>query len=123
MPTEEFEKVKRNVGNLISPNGFFSTSRYLNIVLGFIAGCESTAEKIAVLFEITVDSQLDSVIFADIHTYSRMPEEREVLFSLGAVFIITHVKYNSDINVWKIYLKATDEGSKQKSEYLKLIQK
>jgi tetratricopeptide (TPR) repeat protein len=121
MPTEEFEKLRQSVGILISPNGFFSTSRYLSVAFSFIADHHDTDEKKGVMFEITVDPPLESVIFADIDTYSRMQEEKEVLFSLGAMFIITQVDYDSSMNIWKVYMKATDEGSKQASEYLKFI--
>ena len=75
-----------------------------------------------VLFEITADPRLKSVIFADIETSSHMQGEKEVLFSLGAVFIITQVKYDSSMRIWKVYMTATDERSKQASEYLKFIQ-
>lgn len=123
IPTEEFEKLKQTVGVLISPNGFFSTSRYLSVAISFIADHYDTDEKRTVLFEITADPQLESVIFADIETYSHMRGEQEVLFSLGAIFIITQVKYDSSINIWKIYLTATDEGSQQAREHLDFIQK
>ncbi|CAF1466751.1 unnamed protein product [Rotaria sp. Silwood1] len=123
MSKEEFDKLQRSIGSLISPNGFFSTSRYVSVAISFIAGRCNMAEERPVLFEITADSRLESVIFADIDTYSRMQGEREVLFSLGAVFIITEIKYDLCINVWKVYLTAIDEGSKEKSEYLKFIKK
>ena len=92
MPTDEFEKLKQNIGVAISPNGFFSTSRSMNVALSFIADRNDTPEKKIVLFEITADPQLESVIFADIETYSRMQGEKEVLFSLGTIFNITGSK-------------------------------
>ncbi len=99
MPTEEFEKLKQSIGIPISPNGFFSTSRYLSVAISFIADRHDTDEKKTVLFEITADPQLESTIFADIEAYSRMQGENEVLFSLGAIFIITQVKYDSSMNI------------------------
>jgi tetratricopeptide (TPR) repeat protein len=122
IPTEEFEKLKQNTGILISPNGFFSTSRYINVALSFIADRHDTNEKKTVLFEITADPRLESVVFADIEPHSRMQGEKEVLFSLGAIFIITQIIYDSSMNIWKVYMTATDEGSKQASEYSKFIQ-
>jgi tetratricopeptide (TPR) repeat protein len=122
MPTEEFEKLKQSVGVLISPNGFFSTSRHPNVAFSFITDRHDTDEKKSVLFEITVDPRLESITFADIEAYSHMQGENEVLFSLGAIFIITEVKYDSFMNILKIYMTATDEGSKQVSDYLKFIQ-
>lgn len=121
--TEELETLKNNVGITISPNGFFSTSRCIDVAISFIAGRRDTPEKKIVLFEITADPRLESVVFADIETYSRMQEEKEVLFSLGAAFIVTDVKYDLSMNAWKIYMTATDEGSQQVREYLNFIQK
>ncbi|CAF4043942.1 unnamed protein product [Rotaria sordida] len=123
MPTEEFEKLQQSIGIPISPNGFFSTSRYLSVAFTFIANRHNTDKTKTVLFEITADPRLESVIFADIETYSRIQEEKEVLFSLGAVFISTHVRYDSSMNIWKVYMTATDEGSQQANEYLKFTQK
>jgi tetratricopeptide (TPR) repeat protein len=122
MPAEEFERLKQNTDILVSPNGFFSTSKDLNVALDFIAGGCDTDENRIVLFEITADPRLESVIFADIHTLSKMPEESEFLFSLGAVFVIKDVKYDPSINAWKVYMTAVDDGSKQKTEHFKLIQ-
>ncbi|CAF1368465.1 unnamed protein product [Rotaria sordida] len=123
MSTEEFEKLKQNVGILVSVNGFFSTSRDLNVALSFIAGSYDTDERRLILFEITIDPQLKSVIFADIEKYSHMEDEQEVLFSLGAAFIITQIQYDSLMNLWRIQMTATDEGLTQVDEYLITIRK
>ncbi|CAF3947376.1 unnamed protein product [Rotaria sp. Silwood1] len=76
-------------GVLISTNGFFSTSRDPKVALSFIAGSYNTDKKRLILFEIIVDPQLKSVIFADTEKYSRMKDETKVLFRVGAVFTIT----------------------------------
>lgn len=120
--TEELETLKGNIGITISPNGFFSTSRCINVAISYIADHHDTPEKKIVLFEITADPRLESVVFADIETHSRMQGEREVLFSLGAAFIVTDVNYDLSMNVWKVYLTATDEGSQQVREYFDFIQ-
>ena len=72
MPRDKLEKLKQSVGISISPNGFFSTSRHLTVALSFITDYHDTDLKKVVLFEITVDPRLKSVIFADIEAYSRM---------------------------------------------------
>ncbi|CAF1588943.1 unnamed protein product [Didymodactylos carnosus] len=66
---------------------------------------------------------LESVIFADIEKYSRMKDEKEVLFSVGIVFIITQVYYESLMNLWKVQITATNEESNQVNKYLKTIRK
>ncbi|CAF4910727.1 unnamed protein product [Rotaria sp. Silwood1] len=125
MSTEEFEKLKQSCGVLISTNGFFSTSRDPKVALSFIVGSYNTDKKRLISFEITVDPQLKLVIFADTETYSRMKDETNVLFSVGAVFIITQIHYDSlmNMNLWKIQMKATDDDWKQVDEYLITIGK
>jgi hypothetical protein len=77
----------------------------------------------SILFEITVDSRFKAVIFADIEKYSRKKDEKKILFSLGAVFIIAEIQYDSLMDLWKIQPKATDKDLKQTYEYLITIRK
>jgi tetratricopeptide (TPR) repeat protein len=123
MSKEDFEKIKYGSGILISTNGFLSTSRDLHVALSYIAGNNNTDNNVSVLFEITADPQLESISFADIEKYSRMKNEKEILFNLGSVFIIIQVQYDSIRNLWQVQMKATDEGSKHVNEYLKIIRK
>ena len=122
MPTDELETLKENVGIIISPNGFFSTSRSINVALSFIADRHETPEKKIVLFEIMADPRIESVIVADIETHSRMQGEKEMLFSLGTAFIVTDVKYDFSLKLWRIYLTATNQGTQQALEYFHFIQ-
>ena len=108
MPSNEFEKLKKNIGGLISTNGFFSTSRDLNIALVF-AGATNEWNT-AVMFQIRADPSLESVIFADIDKLSTFEGEKEVLFSLGATFRIESVHYDkvNELNV--VCMSSTNEG-------------
>ncbi|CAF0967163.1 unnamed protein product [Didymodactylos carnosus] len=118
---QELEKLKQNVGILISTNGFLSTTQTLRVAIEFTKLTRDTDELKTILFEIKVNpSQLKTVIFADIDQKSTMKGEKEVLFSLGAVFKIESVEYDTEMTLWKIQMVATDEGSKDVEEYLKL---
>ncbi|CAF2681475.1 unnamed protein product [Rotaria sp. Silwood2] len=120
MHKEEFHKLQHSIGGLISTNGFFSTSRDINISFGFLTKSNSTTER--VLFEIQADPSIPGVICADISALGSMPWEREVLFSLNTVFQIVSVNADSTHNVWKVQLVASDQGAEKVNDYVKWLQ-
>ncbi|CAF0863240.1 unnamed protein product [Didymodactylos carnosus] len=95
----------------------------MTVALCFVAGAIETVEMKPILFEITADSSLKTVIFADIDKYSRMKGEQEVLFSLGAVFKIDSFEFDSLVQLCKSRMTATDEGSHDVEGYLKVQQR
>ncbi|CAF3374942.1 unnamed protein product [Rotaria socialis] len=117
IPNEEFEKLQKNVGKLISPNGFLSTSRDKRISVTY-AG-KILNQMTAVLFEIEVDSSSQSVICADIENQTVFPQEREVLFSVGSTFKIDSIEFDKDMSLHVMRLKSVD-ASERVEEYLKL---
>ena len=118
---EEFEKLEQSIGVLISTNGFFSTSRNINISLSFVHSCDKNACK-SVLFQINADPSLNSVIFADIAKLGSLPHEEEVLFSLNSLFKIEQIHFDSILDLWIIEMTATNEGTDKINQYLKWIQ-
>ncbi|CAF3285608.1 unnamed protein product [Rotaria sp. Silwood2] len=123
MSKDEFGRLERSIGTLISTNGFLSTSRDLSVSLAFAGqGMEETDDRYAVLFIIHIDSSLNSFDFADVYDTSEMPSEKEVLISHDASFKIDSVQKNSDLNIWQVRLTATDEGSDHVQEYNLLFQ-
>ncbi|CAF1142875.1 unnamed protein product [Didymodactylos carnosus] len=116
---EELNKLKENVGKMISTNGFLSTSRSRAVALVF-AG-KLTTDKQSVLFEIECnlnELQNDAVIFADIARFSEIPNEEEVLFDIGAAFFMESVCYDNELNVWLFKLRAVDEAAQIAEVYL-----
>ena len=115
LPTKELQYIQANVGGLISTNAFFSTSTNPDIARRFIFGASHTEDFKVVLFEITVDAlNLNNIIFVDINKYLRQPSdegEGEVLFNIGSVFQVESVNHDDKLNVWRIKMKATDEGT------------
>ena len=116
MSIEEFDKLNKTIGILISTNGFFSTTRDIEVALGFITSY--TDEQKTVLFEIKADRRLENVVFANIDNYSQVEGEQEVLFGLGSVFKIDDVNFDSKLCCCKIRMTATDEGSANIQDYL-----
>jgi len=122
LPTNELENLKSNIGGCISTNGFFSTSKDINIAKEFILDATDTEDFKVVLFEISVDAcHLKNIIFVDIDEYKGRTGESEVLFNIGSVFQVQNVHYDNDLNVWKIKMKATDEGTDSIKERIQLI--
>jgi hypothetical protein len=95
---DDYQSLDR--GKLLAPNGFFSTSRDINVAKLFIGS--SRSDTVRVLYKIKCDMACYSqqeinelVAFADISENSHMSHEREVLFDLGATFEIEDIKQRS----------------------------
>ncbi|UJR07333.1 hypothetical protein I4U23_011620 [Adineta vaga] len=97
----ELQKLQQSVGKLISINSFLSTTLYrevASIYLGDIPDFEK------VLFKIDFNPFVDGIKpFADITFYSEFPQEGEILFMLGSVFLIEDV-YCDETNTWIVQL-------------------
>ncbi|CAF1009310.1 unnamed protein product [Adineta steineri] len=120
IPNDEFEKLRKSVGILISTNGFLSTSRNINVALTFARQFRKSCDMKTCIFEIQADPTLTSVIFADIDEYSKMKGEEEVLFGLNTTFRIDSINMDKMLNMWKIKLSTTTEGNTRIEEYMKL---
>ncbi|CAF1212100.1 unnamed protein product [Adineta steineri] len=120
IPNEELEKIKENIGKTISTNGFLSTSRNINVSLGFIHMNTQSNDFTSVLFEIKANPLLKTVIFTDVGDRSRIEGEEEILFNLNSLFKIVSANFDSELRIWKVELNATDEGAEKVEEYLLL---
>ncbi|UJR12841.1 hypothetical protein I4U23_017015 [Adineta vaga] len=91
-------------------NGFLSTSG-LKDPAKIFAGVRARIERglESVMLEIHVDTTKLTTALADIAHYSEFPEEKEVLFDLGASFIIDSVFYNELDTTWWVKLSAASE--------------
>ncbi|CAF1344245.1 unnamed protein product [Adineta ricciae] len=127
MSNDELEKLRQNVGQLISTNGFLSTSQIKEVALAFASSGKSP-KKHRVLFEIKCDLALtETTVLAPVSQYSLIPDEQEVLFDTGAVFEIISITTdeknedttrNEESTLSIISMKATDEGSQIAKDYI-----
>ncbi|CAF3864831.1 unnamed protein product, partial [Rotaria sp. Silwood1] len=90
LPTEDIDKLQQSVGQLISANGFLSTTRSL-IVAEIYAGPE----------------------------HSEMPHEEEVLFDLGTIFRVEKVYFDKSSGFWKVNLVAADETENLTNNFMR----
>jgi len=96
---DELKKLEENIGNLISTNGFLSTSRNRQVALFFATN---------VLFEIETNIGLQGKMWYDIAQRSKVPDEEEVIFDIGATFRIESISYDSERNLKVVHLKTTE---------------
>src|SRR5262249_10230271 len=97
---KDFDKIKLNVGSLISMNSFLSTSRDITVAVFYINHGVSRILK-PTLFEITIEPSSVFVPFAEIKFLSTIKDEEEVLFSLNAIFKIQSISQDVD-GIWII---------------------
>ncbi|CAF1626180.1 unnamed protein product [Didymodactylos carnosus] len=102
---DEFEQMKKNIGNTLTKNEFLSTTRTREIALMFANSYDPTSDRKSVLFEITFGAN-SSAVFADISRRGDYPDESEILFDLGTTFEIQSIDLEEASNLWIIKLKA-----------------
>jgi hypothetical protein len=122
MSNEELDRLKHSVDKLVSTNGFFSTTLRKTVAMKFLGKIKSDKDQ-QILFEITADSSVKHVVFANIEDLSLIKGEHEVLFSIGAVFRIDSVEFDDTLKCWIVKMTVTDEGLANVQEYIECIKK
>ncbi|CAM4827513.1 unnamed protein product [Rotaria magnacalcarata] len=122
MLKSEFNKIKSNIGGLLSVTNFLSTSANPGVALAF-AG-ESNKELIAIVFEIQIHRMtLMNSPFACIENLSHFGEaEREWLFSMGSVFRILHIDRCEEGKYYKVHLTLSNEQDEELNKLARLIE-
>ncbi|CAF1358255.1 unnamed protein product [Adineta ricciae] len=116
---EEIRNFENNIGNLISTNGFLSTSNERQVAYGFATKPVNRPNLQRVLFEYKVDiTVVKKIIVADIRKYSDFPEEAEMLVDLGASFQIDSCTYSEEEDLWFVTASASDQGAAAAEEYI-----
>ncbi|CAF3678604.1 unnamed protein product [Rotaria socialis] len=116
--TDELELMKKSIGEFLSMNSFFSTSRNRSTAVHF-ARSSSTADNLhRILFEIEINPRLQTKAFADIAHISYLQNEDEVLIMLGALFRIETVDEDKKEGMWVIRVSlASEEDFKLKETF------
>ncbi|CAF4178555.1 unnamed protein product [Rotaria sordida] len=109
---DEVANFQNSIGNLISTNGYLSTSGERSVAYGFVTKSATSQDFVRALFEYIVDlNVVQNIIIADVRQYSAFPEEAEFIFDCGALFQIDSCEYNAAEDLWHIKLHATDLDS------------
>ncbi|CAF1298873.1 unnamed protein product, partial [Rotaria sordida] len=108
----EFNELTKDEKQLVSMNGYLSTSLTRRVAEIYAGEPTSMSDKLSVLLEIDCDVEKlgDTVIFADISSESNFRDENEILFDIGATFQLTATPKQNDNGVWNLTMIATDEG-------------
>ncbi|CAF4148814.1 unnamed protein product, partial [Rotaria sordida] len=110
--TNEVEKLKQSIGQMISANGFLSATWDRQIAEVYAGFAQQLTDKnlVSVIYKINVDlAQARSIIFADVAQYSEHLDEQEVLFDIGSIFTLNSIEFDDKNNCWLISLTTTDK--------------
>jgi tetratricopeptide (TPR) repeat protein len=118
---DEITHISKNIGRIIAMNSCLSTSTEINVAIDFAQKALSYSSDVnGVLFEINIDSRVPTKPFANIDNLSYFRGEREILFSMGAIFRIISVQSIGN-RMWHVTLINDEQHIllKELYEYLK----
>jgi tetratricopeptide (TPR) repeat protein len=104
MSSDELDKLRNSINKLISVSSFFSSSRNPGTALDFLNRDETfdSDNFHRVLFKITADpSVVTTKPFADISSFSKYPNEAEILFMVASIFRLDHI-FQNEAGIWTI---------------------
>jgi tetratricopeptide (TPR) repeat protein len=126
---DEVEKLQ--VGSLVATNGFFSSSKYLDVAQRFIginsytdnSPSRSRGDKHQyILFEVDIDLvNSPEVVATDVSCHSSIPDENEILFNSGTTFVINGINYDDDDHIWNIRMMTSSKATLINQEYKRYI--
>ncbi len=110
--------ISKHINDLISLNGFLSTSLEEDIAKRFCF-CRQRQDHEPVLFEIDIDMTSEqSIAFADISHISQYPEEEEILISIGSIFRIESVDFDEINQLYRIHLSLSQYEQLTVNQYI-----
>ncbi|CAF3829719.1 unnamed protein product [Adineta steineri] len=116
LSAEDFEKITKIKGGLISFNNFLSASKDRAVSNAFAESNLTNPDLIAVLFVMKVDLSQSTIPFASIAEISFFKEEEEVLFSMHSVFRILDIKQMGENNrLYEVSLTLTADNDPELS--------
>ncbi|CAF3800177.1 unnamed protein product [Rotaria socialis] len=113
LSSDDFEKMKKTKGGLMSFNNFLSTSleRQVSFVFADSIAISKDSKSLGVLFVMTIDPKIcetSSVPFVDVKNVGSFGDnEQEILFSTHSIFRIDGIEHIPDDNtdrLWEINL-------------------
>ncbi|CAF4393279.1 unnamed protein product, partial [Adineta steineri] len=110
--------ISKHKNDLISLNGFISTSLEEDIAKRFCFG-RSIEDHEPVIFIIDIDmTNEQSTAFADISNLSRYPDEEEILLSIGSIFCIESVNLDENKQLYRIHLSLSQHNKLTVNKYI-----
>jgi len=112
MDKDDFEKLRKSEGGLLSVSNFLSTSSNREIGLYFAREALNDKKKVSILMEINVDTNMTTVPVTNITNLSAYSKKEEWLFPMGPVFRIGSLKRLPD-GIWIVPLTLIDDKDEQ----------
>jgi tetratricopeptide (TPR) repeat protein len=113
MEKNDFDKLQRASGGLLSFNNFLSTSTDMQVSQLFAESCLAMDNAVAIFFEIELGDIASSCPFASLDNLSYYRDsEKEILFSMHSVFRIGEISQMEN-GVWHVQLKLTTDDDQQ----------
>ncbi|CAF1539712.1 unnamed protein product, partial [Rotaria sp. Silwood1] len=108
---DDFDRLVKTQGGLISFNNFLSTSTKQQVSLNFARRATATSDLVGILFDIKIDPSIPSTPFANVHDVSYFKGEEEILFSMNSIFRIGPMKQLDGNNrLWQVNLILTGDN-------------
>jgi hypothetical protein len=110
---DEFEKMKKSDGGLLSFNNFLSTSIDRDISYAFAESAGDNRPSTEIVYHIEIDPLVSTVPFASSDNISHHGNvEKEFLFSMHTVFRIGGITKMKD-RLWQVNLTLTKDNDRQ----------
>jgi len=123
MLNDEFEKMKKSKGCLLSFNNFLSTSRTKQISMKFARQAQKNPDLTAILFQIKINPRISTTPFASLDKISYYSAtEKEILFSMHTVFRIDNMKQIKN-RLWLVNLTLTSDNDEQLTQLTEHMRK
>jgi tetratricopeptide (TPR) repeat protein len=113
---DEFELMKKSVGEFLSMNSFLSTSRNRSTAVDFARSVSTNDGNESILFEIEIDPRSKTKAFGDVSQTSYFENEGEVLIMLGALFRIEKIEEDKKNRMWIVRVTLASEDDYQLKE-------
>jgi tetratricopeptide (TPR) repeat protein len=119
---EDFEKLLKAKGGLMSFNNFLSTSKKRDVSFEFSQDALNNPELVGVLFKMVIDPSELATPYALIDDDSYFKSEEEILFSMHTVFRIGEIKpIQKNDRLYQAILTLTNSKNKQLSALTELF--
>lgn len=123
MSDDDFAKIKKSEGGLLSFNNFLSTSLDQAVSLGFAESTRENCQLTGILYQIEIDSSISTVSFASLDNVSYYSDsEKEILFSMHTIFRIGEIKELKD-RLWQVNLTLTNDNDQQLKQLMDHLRK
>ncbi|CAF4128354.1 unnamed protein product [Rotaria sp. Silwood2] len=123
LSNDDFEKIKKSEGGLLSFNNFLSTSIDQDVSYSFAESVGYNSQLIGILFQIEIDPLISTVSFAFLDNTSQYSDsEKEILFPMHTVFRIGKIKKIKD-RLWQVNPTLTSDNDQQLKQLTNHIRK